>query len=172
MAKTAKSTKTAKSKVSGSRKPSEGERAPSFDLAADGGRRIALKDLGGKIVVLYFYPKDDTSGCTKEAVDFTAEAKSFAKAGAVIVGVSRDSVERHDKFKAKYGLSVDLASDPDGKVCAAYGVWVEKSLYGRKFMGIERSTFLIGREGRIVRAWRKVSITGHVAEVLEAVRLM
>jgi len=166
----AKAAKAAKTKTQPVRRPAEGDLAPAFDLAADGGRRIALGALEGKSVVLYFYPKDDTSGCTKEAIDFSAEAKSFAKAGAVIVGISRDSVERHDKFKAKYDLKVDLASDPEGKICAAYGVWVEKSLYGRKFIGIERSTFLIDPKGRVSKAWRKVSVTDHVAEVLKALR--
>lgn len=161
-------TKTAstKKKPAADRRPFVGDAAPAFALNADGGRTISLAALKGKSVVLYFYPKDDTSGCTKEAIDFTAAIKRFAKAGAVVIGVSRDSVERHDKFKAKHALAIDLASDPDGKACAAYGVWVEKSLYGRKFMGIERSTFLIDPKGKIARVWRKVSITGHVEEVL------
>lgn len=146
-----------------------GDRAPAFDLPADSGGRVSLKSLKGKAVVLYFYPKDDTSGCTQEALNFSALAKSFAKAGAVVVGVSKDSVAAHDKFKAKHGLDVILASDVDGDVVARYGVWVEKSLYGRKYMGIERSTYLISPEGRIVKVWRKVKVPGHAELVLTEV---
>ena len=148
--------------------PEAGERAPDFTLAGDAGR-ISLAALRGKYVVLYFYPKDDTSGCTAEAQAFTAEAAAFAKAGAVVVGVSKDSVPSHAKFRAKYGLSVTLASDPDGDTVERYGAWVEKSMYGRKYMGIERCTFLIDPAGVIARVWRKVKVGGHAQEVLAAI---
>jgi len=146
-----------------------GDRAPDFDLEGDTGR-VALAALTGKPVVLYFYPKDDTSGCTAEAQAFTEAAADFAKAGAVVVGLSKDSVARHAKFRAKYGLSPLLASDPEGEVVQAYGLWVEKTLYGRKYMGIDRSTFLIDGGGLIRRVWRKVKVPGHAAEVLAAAR--
>jgi peroxiredoxin Q/BCP len=119
--------------------------------------------------VLYFYPKDDTSGCTKEAQDFTELAGAFAKAGAKVVGLSRDPMKKHDKFITKYELKVPLASDEDGTISDAFGTWVEKSMYGRKYMGMERSTFLIGKDGRVLKAWRKVKVPGHAAEVLKAV---
>ena len=147
-----------------------GDLAPDFDLAADGGGRVALSALKGKPVVLYFYPKDDTSGCTAEAQGFTEAAADFAAAGAVVVGVSRDSAASHDKFKAKYALDLILGSDPEGAATEAYGVWVEKSMYGRKYMGIERATFLIGADGRLAAIWRKVKVPGHVAAVLAAVK--
>lgn len=147
-----------------------GAPAPSFELPADDGGTAALADYKGRTLVLYFYPKDDTAGCTKEAVEFSQSLKPFQKAGADILGVSKDSVTRHEKFKAKHELQVRLASDEEGEVCEAYGVWKEKSMYGRKFMGIERSTFLIGPDGKIARVWRKVRVPGHVDEVLEAVR--
>jgi peroxiredoxin Q/BCP len=150
----------------------EGAKAPAFDLPADGGGRVKLKDFAGKAVVLYFYPKDDTSGCTKEAIDFSAAEKQFAKAGAAIVGVSKDSVAAHDKFKAKHKLKVALGSDEDGKTVEAYGVWVEKSMYGKKYMGIERATFLIDGKGVIRKVWRKVKVPGHVEEVLAAVKAL
>ena len=146
-----------------------GDKAPSFTLPADGGGKVSLKGLKGKPVVLYFYPKDDTPGCTKEAQGFALDHRKFAKKGAAVVGVSKDSVARHDKFKSKYELPFALASDADGEVCLAYGVWKEKSLYGRKFMGIERTTFLIDAKGVVRRVWRKVKVNGHSAEVLEAV---
>ncbi|MBM3569401.1 MAG: bifunctional [glutamine synthetase] adenylyltransferase/[glutamine synthetase]-adenylyl-L-tyrosine phosphorylase [Alphaproteobacteria bacterium] len=149
-----------------------GAEAPAFDLPADGGGRASLTSFKGKPLVLYFYPKDDTSGCTSEALDFTAQAKAFAKLGAAVVGVSRDSVKRHDAFKAKHKLKVTLAADEDGKTCEAYGTWVEKSMYGRKYMGIERATFLIDGRGRIRGLWRKVKIPGHVAEVLAALKAL
>ena len=149
-----------------------GDKAPSFSLATDGGGRISLKDLTGKPIVLYFYPKDDTSGCTREAVAFTALLPKFSRLGVQVVGVSKDSVESHAKFKAKHDLSVVLASDPDGKVVQSYGCWVEKSLYGRKYMGIDRSTFLIDPKGKIARIWRKVKVPGHAEEVLAAAKAM
>ena len=147
-----------------------GDKAPDFTLPTDGSGELSLSSLKGRKVVLYFYPKDDTSGCTKEAIGFRDALADFEKAGATVVGVSKDSPAKHDKFKAKYDLNFPLAADEEGKVCAAYGVWVEKSMYGRKYMGIERSTFLIGAGGKIARAWRKVKIPGHVDEVLAAAR--
>ena len=146
----------------------EGAPAPDFDLeTADG--RVRLTDFPGKTLVLYFYPKDDTSGCTKEAQEFTALAADFAKAGISVIGVSKDSIAAHRKFAAKYDLSVTLASDPEGEIIARYGSWVEKSLYGRKYMGIDRSTFLI-RNGVIARIWRKVKVANHAQLVLDAAR--
>ena len=145
-----------------------GKKAPDFDLATDGGGRVRLSDLAGKKVVVYFYPKDDTGGCTLEALDFTKARKAFAKAGAAIVGISPDTEKSHDKFKAKHGLGVTLAADPERKTIEAYGVWAEKSMYGRKYMGVERSTFLIGPDGRIAQEWRKVKVPGHVEAVLAA----
>ena len=146
-----------------------GAKAPDFEMAgADGPVRLA--DFAGKTLVLYFYPKDDTSGCTKEAQEFSALSAHFAAAGAAVLGVSKDSVASHGKFTAKYGLSVPLGSDPEGATLEAYGAWVEKSMYGRKYMGIERSTFLIDGAGVIRRVWRKVKVPGHAAEVLKAVQ--
>lgn len=149
-----------------------GQPAPQFDLPGTGSRRIDLAGLAGRIVVLYFYPKDDTSACTQEAIDFSRLKPEFEKAGATVIGVSRDSVKKHDRFRAKHELTIDLASDETYEVLQAYGVWVEKSMYGRKYMGIERSTFLIGADGRIARIWRKVSVKGHAEEVLEAARAL
>jgi thioredoxin-dependent peroxiredoxin len=149
---------------------SVGDPAPDFDLAADGGARVRLDDFKGRTLVLYFYPKDDTSGCTTEAKAFAAASSDFAKASAAIVGVSKDSVKSHDKFKAKYDLNFALGSDADGQVMERYGVWVEKSMYGRKYMGTERTTLLIDGKGRIARIWRRVKVPGHAKEVLEAVR--
>jgi peroxiredoxin Q/BCP len=148
-----------------------GRPAPEFDLPTDGGGRVRLQDLRGKAVVLYFYPKDDTSGCTSEAQGFTAAADQFEKAGAVVVGVSKDSAKSHDKFKAKYGLNLVLASDETGETVERYGAWVEKSMYGRKYMGIDRSTFLIGPDGVIRNIWRKVKVPGHVEAVLTAAQV-
>jgi peroxiredoxin Q/BCP len=147
-----------------------GQKAPGFDLPTDGGGRVRLADFRGKPVVLYFYPKDDTSGCTKEATGFATAYADFRAAGAEVVGVSKDDVTSHDKFKAKYGLPFPLGSDQDGQVVEAYGSWVEKTMYGRKYMGIDRSTFLIDGSGTIRRAWRQVKVPGHVEEVLQAVR--
>jgi peroxiredoxin Q/BCP len=152
--------------------PQVGDPAPDFDLAADAGGRARLADYVGEKVVLYFYPKDDTSGCTKEAQGFSELAADFAQAGAVVVGVSKDSVKSHDKFKAKYGLDVILASDPEGEMIVRYGAWSEKSMYGRKYMGIDRSTFLIGPDGVVRQAWRGVKVPGHVDAVLKAVQAL
>lgn len=153
-----------------SKRPEEGDKAPDFNMPADGGGTISLGDYSGRNLVLYFYPRDDTPGCTKEAIAFTGMADDFAAANTAIVGVSRDTVAKHDKFKAKHDLTVALGSDEDGKVCEDYGVWVEKNMYGRKSMGIERSTFLIGGDGRIRKVWRKVKVAGHAEAVLEAAR--
>jgi thioredoxin-dependent peroxiredoxin len=149
-----------------------GDKAPDFSLPTDGGGNLTLSKLKGKTIILYFYPKDDTSGCTAEAIAFTKDAKQFQKAGAVVVGVSKDKVAAHDKFKAKYDLDLILASDEETKTAAAYGVWVEKSMYGRRYMGMERATFLIDGKGVIRKIWRKVKVSGHSAEVLEAARAL
>ena len=148
--------------------PGEGDKAPDFELATAGGP-VRLADFAGKTLVLYFYPKDDTSGCTREAQDFTALGPEFRKAGAAVVGISKDSVAKHQKFAAKYDLGVNLASDPEGAVIERYGSWVEKTLYGRQYMGIDRSTFLI-RDGVVKRIWRKVKVPGHAQQVLEAAK--
>ncbi|MHA1518524.1 MAG: thioredoxin-dependent thiol peroxidase [Alphaproteobacteria bacterium] len=147
-----------------------GDKAPSFMLPTDGGGTVSLKDLKGQTVVLYFYPKDDTSGCTTEACAFRDALPDFSKVKAAVIGVSKDPVTKHDKFKEKYELNFPLGSDEEGKVCDAYGTWVEKSMYGRKYMGIERSTFLIDSKGVIRAVWRKVKVPGHVDEVLKAVQ--
>lgn len=152
--------------------PQTGDEAPDFTLPRDGGGALTLSALRPSKVVLYFYPKDDTSGCTKEALGFTEAADDFAAAGAVVVGVSKDTAAKHDKFIAKHGLKVALVSDADSDVCERYGVWAEKSMYGKKYFGIERSTFLIDTEGRIARIWHKVKVPGHVEEVLEATRAL
>ena len=145
-----------------------GDPAPAFDLPTDTGTNARLADLAGKKVVLYFYPKDDTPGCTTEAIAFTALTADFAAADTVVIGVSKDSVAAHAKFRAKHGLDVVLAADPEGKVVEAYGAWVEKSMYGKKYMGIDRATFLIDRAGQLAAVWRKVKVPGHAAAVLEA----
>lgn len=150
--------------------PTEGRKAPDFTLPSDGGGEIRLSGLRGRNVVVYFYPKDDTTGCTKEACAFREAIGEFDDANTEIIGVSKDSVARHDKFKAKYDLPFALLSDEDGKVCESWGTWVEKSMYGRKYMGIERSTFLIDETGTLRREWRKVKVPGHVEEVLAAAR--
>ena len=147
-----------------------GDRAPTFKLPADGGDEISSESLLGKTVILYFYPKDDTSGCTKEAIEFTNLLGKFDKAGAVVLGVSKDDIKAHDKFVKKHKLKVRLLSDSDGSLCESYAVWVEKSMYGRKYMGIERSTFLIDENGMIKAMWRKVKVTGHAEAVLNAVK--
>ncbi|MGE3251512.1 MAG: peroxiredoxin [Hyphomonadaceae bacterium] len=147
-----------------------GDPAPDFDLPTAGGGRISLQSLRKKPVVVYFYPKDDTPGCTQEALNFTERAADFAAAGAAIIGISPDSVSSHDKFTAKYGLQVLLAADDGHKTADDYGVWVEKNMYGRKYMGVERSTFLVAPDGKLARIWRKVKVNGHVEQVLESVK--
>ena len=149
-----------------------GDKAPNFTLPADGGSKLSLAELKGKSVVLYFYPKDDTSGCTAEAIAFSKDSKAFKAAGAIVVGMSKDSAASHDKFKAKHALSVTLAADEETKTAAAYGVWVEKSMYGRRYMGMERATFLIDDKGIIRKIWRKVKVPGHAAEVLAAAKAL
>jgi len=149
-----------------------GKPAPDFTLPTDGGGKVALKSLRGKPVVLYFYPKDDTSGCTAEACGFRDALPKFEKVDATVIGISRDSVASHDKFKTKYKLPFTLASDDEGKVTERYGVWVEKSMYGRKYMGIERATFLIDDKGVVRQEWRKVKVPGHVEDVLKAVKAL
>jgi len=150
----------------------KGRKAPDFDLETDGGRRVSLSSLRGTPVVVYFYPKDDTAGCTLEAVDFTRAAPAFSKAGVAVIGISPDTVKSHDRFKKKHGLALVLAADPERTAIEAYGVWQEKSMYGRTFMGVERSTFLIDREGRIAEEWRKVRVPGHVETVLAAAQAL
>ena len=145
-----------------------GDIAPTAEFTALDGSMTSVAAYKGQKLVLYFYPKDDTTGCTREAQDFTAMADDFAKAGAEVVGISKDSVKSHAKFIGKYGLKLGLGSDESGAVCEAFGVWVEKSMYGRTYMGIERATFLIGTDGRIAQVWRKVKVAGHAAEVLTA----
>ncbi len=150
--------------------PEIGDSAPDFTLATDGGGEFSLSAQKGSPVVVYFYPKDDTSGCTKEAIAFTESLSEFEAAGAKIIGISPDGVAKHDKFKAKYDLGVILGADEEKAVLEAYGVWVEKSMYGRKYMGVERSTFLVGPDGKIAQAWRKVKVPGHAEKVLAAVK--
>jgi peroxiredoxin Q/BCP len=145
----------------------EGDKAPAITVATTDGSSVNLAS-PGQPLVLYFYPKDDTSGCTREAQDFTALAGEFSKAGVKVVGVSRDPVKSHEKFIGKYELKVPLVSDEDGRISDAFGTWVQKSMYGRKYMGMERATYLIGADGRVLRAWRKVKVPGHAQEVLEA----
>ena len=147
----------------------EGDKAPAITVATTDGSSVNLAS-PGQPLVLYFYPKDDTSGCTREAQDFTALAGEFSKAGVKVVGVSRDPVKSHEKFIGKYDLKVPLVSDEDGRISDAFGTWVQKSMYGRKYMGMERATYLIGADGRVIRAWRKVKVPGHAQEVLEAAR--
>jgi peroxiredoxin Q/BCP len=147
-----------------------GDRAPSFTAPAGGGGKIAMKDFKGKKVVLYFYPKDDTPGCTTEAKDFTELKRKFSANGIAVVGVSKDSVAKHDKFSEKHNLRIVLASDEDGVICEKYGVWVEKKNYGRTYMGIERSTFLIDAKGKVAKVWRKVRVRGHAEAVLAAAK--
>ena len=151
-------------------KVSVGDEAPKFALPASGSEDISLAYFKGKTLVLYFYPKDDTAGCTKEAIAFTEHVGAFEAAGVSVIGASKDSVSNHDKFIAKHDLGVQLISDEDGTLCEDYGVWVQKSMYGRKYMGIERSTFVIDGNGIIRAAWRKVKVPGHVEELLAAVR--
>ncbi|VAV92192.1 Thiol peroxidase, Bcp-type [hydrothermal vent metagenome] len=149
-----------------------GAKAPAFSMETGDGDKIASKDLKGKKIVLYFYPKDDTPGCTKEAIAFSEDIAKFKRAGAVVVGVSKDTPAKHQKFKDKHGLKVTLGADEEGRVVEKYGVWVEKNMYGRKYMGIERATFLIDGKGVIRQIWRKVKVAGHVGEVLDAVKAL
>jgi len=147
----------------------EGDKAPSITVAASDGRSLNLS-APGQPLVLYFYPKDDTSGCTREAQDFTALADDYAKAGVKVIGVSRDPMKSHEKFIGKYGLAVPLVSDEDGRISDAFGTWVEKSMYGRKYMGMERATYLIGADGKVLKAWRKVKVPKHAEDVLAEAR--
>lgn len=151
---------------------SDGDMAPDVTLTMTDGTTRALSDWRGRALVLYFYPKDDTPGCTTEAQSFTGLIDDFAAAGAAVVGVSKDKPAKHAKFIGKYDLKVELASDVDDSVCEAFGTWIEKSLYGRKYMGIDRATFLIDKDGRIARIWRKVKVAGHAEEVLKAARAL
>jgi peroxiredoxin Q/BCP len=150
----------------------EGDMAPNFALPTDGGGHAHLKDFKGRPVVIYFYPKDDTSGCTAEAIAFNGLRVKFVAAGATVIGVSPDSAASHDKFKSNHDLKIALAADPERSAIEAYGVWKEKSMYGRKYFGVERSTFLIDREGRIAKIWRKVKVPGHAEEVLTATQAL
>ncbi len=150
----------------------EGDKAPDVTLPLPDGSNTSVADQAGKALVLYFYPKDDTPGCTTEAQAFSAAADDFAAAGANIIGVSKDSAARHKKFGEKYGLKFQLASDNDGSICETYGTWIEKKLYGREYMGIDRATFLIDKSGKIVRIWRKVKVKGHAEEVLAAAKAL
>jgi peroxiredoxin Q/BCP len=150
----------------------EGDKVPDVAMIGADGEPVSPADFRGQKLVLYFYPKDDTSGCTAEAIDFNALKSEFSATGAAVLGVSPDSVKSHAKFKAKHGLALDLAADEGKAMLEAYGVWAEKSMYGRKYMGVERSTFLIGPDGRIARVWRKVKVPGHAQQVLEAAQAM
>jgi len=152
--------------------PGVGSKAPDFTLPRDGGGTLSLSDFKGRNLVLYFYPKADTPGCTTESIAFSGLKRAFAKANSEIVGVSADPVKAQDKFRDKHGLTIPLASDEEKKMLAAYGVWGEKSMYGRKFMGVRRTTFLIGRDGRIAQVWENVKVPGHAEAVLEAVQAL
>ena len=149
-----------------------GDTAPAFTLPRDGGEQVSLNDYAGQAVVLYFYPRDDTPGCTKEAIGFTEMAAEFTAANTVVIGASKDSVKKHDKFREKHSLGVVLVSDEESDLCEKYGVWVEKNMYGKTYLGIERATFLIGPDGKIAQIWRKVKVPGHVEAVLEAARAL
>ena len=150
--------------------PQVDEKAPDFNLPTDGGGTISLADLKGQKAVIYFYPKDDTPGCTREAIAFTEHKKAFDALGVKIIGVSKDTVAKHEKFKAKHDLNLILASDEEGKMIESYGVWVEKNMYGKKYMGIQRATLLIDGDAKVIAAWPKVRVKGHVEEVLEAAK--
>lgn len=150
----------------------EGSAAPKIDLPTDNGGRFRLADLKGQKVLVYFYPKDDTPGCTTESCSFSENIKSFEKLGVAVVGISKCSVKKHDKFKAKYDLQFPLASDEEGDVCERYGVWVEKSMYGKTYMGIERTSFLIDENGKIAKIWPKVKVAGHTDEVMAAIKAL
>jgi peroxiredoxin Q/BCP len=154
------------------KKLAPGEKAPDFALSDDAGGKVLLASFAGKKLVLYFYPKDDTSGCTKEAIDFNGLKAEFEKAGAAILGASPDSAASHAKFKAKHNLDLSLASDESKAMLETYGVWVEKSMYGRKYFGVERTTFLIGSDGKIAKIWNKVKVPGHAEAVLAAVKAL
>lgn len=147
-----------------------GDKAPNFSMPSDNNGTVSLSDYKGKLLVLYFYPKDDTPGCTKEAIGFSEMKADFDKFGANILGISKDTAAKHDKFIAKHNLTVRLGSDEDGKMIEDYGVWVEKNMYGKKYMGIERATYLIGSDGKILEIWRKVRVKEHVSTVLTAVK--
>ncbi|MES2136582.1 MAG: peroxiredoxin [Pseudomonadota bacterium] len=149
----------------------EGDKAPALTVQASDGSSVDLA-APGRPLVLYFYPKDDTSGCTREAQDFTALAGDYSTAGVKVIGVSRDPMNKHDKFIAKYDLAVPLVSDEDGRISDAFGTWLQKSMYGRKYMGMERATYLIGADGRVLKAWRKVKVPNHAREVLESARAL
>jgi thioredoxin-dependent peroxiredoxin len=153
-------------------KLSPGDKAPSFKVVTDGGETVSSSGLKGSPYVVYFYPKDDTSGCTKEAIGFSESLKKFATLGVTILGISKDSVESHAKFRKKYKLQIALGSDPETKVAKDWGVWGEKTLYGRKYMGMERATFLVDAKGVIVQAWRKVKVPGHVEAVVNAAKAL
>jgi peroxiredoxin Q/BCP len=152
--------------------PDVNDMAPDFTLPRDGGNTVSLSDLRGQAVVLFFYPRDDTPGCTKESIGFSERLQEFADLGVQVLGISKDSVASHEKFAAKHALATALLSDENGSTCEDYGVWKEKNMYGKKFLGIERSTFLIGADGRIRAVWRKVKVPGHVDEVLSAARAL
>ncbi|MBK5911612.1 thioredoxin-dependent thiol peroxidase [Rhodothalassium salexigens] len=149
-----------------------GDAAPAFTLPDDIGGEVSLADFKGTKLVLYFYPRDDTPGCTKEAIAFTEHLDAFKAADTAVLGVSKDTVAKHGKFRAKHNLGIPLASDAEATVCEDYGVWVEKNMYGRKSMGIERATFLIDREGKVARVWRKVKVPGHAEAVLDAAKAL
>ncbi len=164
--------KTSTGSLAANKKLGPGDKAPAFELPDDTGAKVSLADFAGKKLVLYFYPKDDTSGCTKEAIDFNGLRDEFKKANAAILGVSPDGVASHAKFKAKHKLKLSLASDETKVMLEAYGVWVEKSMYGRKYMGVERTTFLIDKDGRIASVWNKVKVPGHAEAVLAAAKAL
>jgi len=147
-----------------------GQPAPAFTLPRDGGGEVSLSDFSGQKVVVYFYPKDDTPGCTKEAISFTETAEEFAALGVTVLGISKDTVAKHENFRDKHALSVILLSDAESHTCEKFGVWVEKNMYGKTYMGIERATFLIDENGNVAHSWRKVKVPGHVAEVLQTIR--
>ncbi|HEY8190610.1 MAG TPA: thioredoxin-dependent thiol peroxidase [Micavibrio sp.] len=148
----------------------EGHKAPDFKVAADNGKTVALGDYAGEKLILYFYPKDDTPGCTMQACGFRDHLPAFGKLKTAVLGISKDPLIKHERFRGKYDLNFPLGSDEDGKMCEAYGVWIEKSMYGKKYMGIDRSTFLIDEKGEIVKIWRKVKIPGHIEELMKTIR--
>lgn len=151
---------------------STGDLAPDFELETDGNGTVQLSALKGSPAIVYFYPKDDTPGCTKQAIAFSEAQAEFEALGVKIIGISPDNVAKHDKFKAKHDLTIVLAADPEKTACEAYGVWIEKSMYGKKYMGVDRSTFLVDKDGKLARIWRKVKVKGHIEEVLEAAKAL